>query len=93
MSLLLRQSWWTDIHGQAQDLQVPAMMNPTANTRLQAGRRLDIAVGANFIVRQGALRGHRIAVEYAQPLRRNIDGPRLETDRVVTVGWQKAWGH
>lgn len=93
VSLSVKQSWWTDIHGNAEDLQVSPMMNPTANTDLQAGRRLDLSIGANFIVPHGQLRGHRLALEYTQPVLQNIDGPRLETDRVITVGWQKAFGH
>jgi len=35
--------------------------------------------------------GHRLAIEYALPLHRDLNGPQLETDSVVTIGWQKAF--
>ncbi|MCE2421999.1 MAG: hypothetical protein J4G03_01570 [Gemmatimonadetes bacterium] len=38
----------------------------------------------------GALRGHRIAAEWHVPVYQNLNGPQLETDWVLTIGWQKA---
>jgi len=59
----------------------------TANTDLQAGNRLDLSLGLNYLFNSG----HRLAIEYAQPVRQDLDGPQLEVDSVLTVGWQKAF--
>ncbi len=59
----------------------------TANPELQAGDRIDFSLGLNYLFRSG----HRLAVEYQQPLRQDLQGPQLETDSVITASWQKAF--
>ncbi len=67
------------------------VLNPrivqTANTDLQAGNRTDVSLGVNYLFNNG----HRLAIEYARPVRQDLDGPQLEIDEVITVGWQKAF--
>lgn len=60
---------------------------PTVDPDLRGGERLDIAIGVNW---QHAS-GHRLAFEYQVPAWQDLDGPQLETDSVLTVGWQKAF--
>lgn len=91
VSLLARKKWWSDIDGTAKDLTVSPLMNPAANTDLQAGNRTEIGVGVNFLGRNGAVKGHRLAAEYLLPVQQHIDGPRLEMDGALVVGWQKAF--
>lgn len=77
---------WGDIEGA--DPQLNPMMVPTARTDLRAGERVDASVGLNLYAPEGKLAGHRLAVEYATPIYQNLDGPQLETDHTLTLGWQ-----
>ena len=88
-SLRLAYSEWGRIHGD-DDALAPAVV-PTADPALQGGRRVDAFLGLNYVVRGGALDGHRFALEVGRPLHQRLDGPRLETDWVATVGWQLAF--
>ena len=68
-----------------------SMMVPTVREDLRGGTRVDIPLGLNLYVRSGPIAGHRIAVEWHLPVYQNLNGPQLETDWVLTVGWQKAF--
>lgn len=59
----------------------------TANTDLQAGERLDLSVGFNYLFESG----HRLAFEYSRPVMQDLDGPQLEVDETWVLGWQKAF--
>lgn len=85
LSAGLKYQDWDNIDGRNPALN-PAMVQ-TANTQLQAGDRLDASLGANYLFNNG----HRLAIEYAVPLSQSLDGPQLEIDSVLTVGWQKAF--
>jgi hypothetical protein len=80
---------WKDIVGDDGDLNDE--MVPTADPSLRAGRRVDVLLGANFLVTRGRLAGHRFAVEVARPVHQSLDGPQLETDWIATAGWQLAF--
>ena len=56
----------------------------TADPLRQAATRKELGVGLNF-VRAG---GHRIAIEYSVPLSQSLDGPQLEVDDQLTLGYQ-----
>jgi hypothetical protein len=45
-------------------------------------------LGFNFYVPNGALRNVRLGLEYEFPLLRDINGPQLEVDNMMTVGAQ-----
>ncbi len=81
--------WQDNVVGADPSLD-PAVV-PTADAHLRAGRRLDIGLGANFMLPSGPLAGHRLAVEFGRPLIQWLDGPQLETDWMLIVGWQKAF--
>ncbi len=66
------------------DSELDAAANPAADPTLRAGTRLDAFVGVNAVL--GA--GNRLAVEAGWPLSQNLSGPQLETDTMVTLGWQ-----
>ncbi len=94
MSARLNWSKWNNIDGADPDLLVTNPMNgidivPTARTDLRAGRRTDLGVGVNYLVRSGFFKGHRLAIEYSQPIQQNLDGPQLEVDNTFHIGWQK----
>ena len=82
---------WGNIDGADPAGSVNPMMVPTARTDLRAGTRLDIPVGLNFYAPSGSLAGHRLAVEANIPVWQRLDGPQLETDLVLSIGWQKSF--
>ncbi|MEM9170398.1 MAG: transporter [Pseudomonadota bacterium] len=63
----------------------------TANPDFQGGTTVMAGPGANYAVQSGPLRGHRLAVEALFPLVRDLNGPQLETDWTLTLGWQKTF--
>jgi hypothetical protein len=89
VSLRLSFDGWKDVVGDDGDFD-PAMV-PTADPDLRGGRRLDVGLGANFLVRHGPLAGHRLAFEVARPVYQSLHGPQLETDWLATAGWQLAF--
>ncbi|MGB2248575.1 MAG: transporter [Alcanivorax sediminis] len=91
VSVAAYKSWWSDIHGEAEDLTVSPMMNPAADPDARGGQRLDLGLGVNLMGKQGALNGHRLAMEYRAPVQESLHGIQMETDYSFTVGWQKAF--
>jgi len=87
-SLRLSGTSWGDIDGRDAMIMGPV---PTAFTNIQGGERVDLFYGVNYLFQNGALKGHRLAVEAGKPLYQDLDGPRLGMDWMMTVGWQKSW--
>ena len=71
----------------------PVIMAPvqTADPDNSGGDVVEAFIGINLAGQSGALKGHRLALEYGLPLYRKLNGPQLETDSVLTIGWQKAF--
>ncbi len=71
-----------------------AALNPgmisTARTDLRGGTTIDLPLGFNYLFNGDFLNDHRVAVEMTLPIYRDLDGPQLERDWVLTLGWQKA---
>lgn len=63
----------------------------TADPDNAGGDVVDAFIGINLAGQNGALKGHRLALEYGVPLYRNLNGPQLETDTILAIGWQKAF--
>ena len=55
------------------------------------GERLDIILGVNLLRPSGWLEGHRLSVDLRLPLWQDLNGYQLETDSVLSIGWQKAF--
>lgn len=85
-SVRLDYQLWGNIDGADPDLN--PMMVPTADPNLRGGQRLDLLFGVNLYAPDGPLAGNRLAVEVGFPVYQNLDGPQLETDFLLTVGWQ-----
>lgn len=66
-------------------------MAPTMDPDLRGGQRLDVLVGMNLLATEGPLKGHRLAFEFGVPIYQKLDGPQLETDWILTAGWQFAF--
>jgi hypothetical protein len=88
-SLRLNVARWGNIDGADPEL-APAMV-PTADPDRRGGTRADLGLGAAFATQNGLLAGQRFAVEYSRPLYQDLDGPQLETDEILTLGWQGVW--
>jgi len=86
---------WGDIEGSDPAFTNPGMA-PTMRRDLRQGTRVDVPLGFNYYVPDGLLAGHRLAVEVGIPVYQDLDGPQLETDWTLQVGWQKSfaplWG-
>jgi hypothetical protein len=67
---------WGNISGADQRLN-PDLV-PTNRTNLQAGQRLDILFGLNFVIPNGLLQGQRLGIEGGFPVYQNLSGPQLE---------------
>lgn len=80
---------WGDVSGA--DPQLIPMMVPTADPNLRAGTRVDVGIGVNVYASEGTLAGHRVAVELLLPAYQRLDGPQLETDWTLVLGWQKSF--
>ena len=55
------------------------------------GHHLDLILGINLIKPTGYLENHRLAFDLRLPIWRDTNGYQLETDSVLTFGWQKAF--
>lgn len=97
-SLRLAFADWDEVNDFDTDIPngaPPAFPNgfaPMAEPDNQGGQRVDLLLGFNYLgARDTALAGHRFAFEVGAPLQQKLDGPGLETDWVLTLGWQKAF--
>ncbi len=63
-------------------------MVPTSRTDLRGGDRIDLLFGLDLTVSEGKLQGNRLAVEVGMPIYQDLNGPQLELDYRLTVGWQ-----
>ncbi len=85
-SLRLDGKKWGNIHGA--DPELDPMMVPTSRTDLRGGDRIDLLFGIDLAVSEGKLQGNRLAIEVGLPIYQHLDGPQLEIDYRLTVGWQ-----
>ncbi len=79
--------YWDDIDGEDEKLN-PMMKNmvPTADPDLQGGQRVDLAAGINWIL--PGTTTNRLAFEVIKPVYQDLNGPQMEMDYSVVVGWQ-----
>lgn len=63
----------------------------TADPESYGGQRLDLLFGVNLAGQSGWLRGHRVGFETGLPVYQDLNGPQLETDWLLTIGWQLAF--
>ena len=89
VSVRLALDTWGNVSGA--DPALNRAMVATADPSRRAGARADVGVGLNLYGRAGALSGHRLSLEVLAPVYQDLDGPQLETDWTVIVGWQKAF--
>jgi len=76
VSTRLNGQVWGDILGADQRLN-PNLV-PTNRTNLQAGQRLNVLFGLNFVIPAGLLQGQRFGIEGGLPVYQNLSGPQLQ---------------
>jgi hypothetical protein len=59
----------------------------TADPDRQAVRRLDVGIGVNYVVPGDR---QRLAFEWVTPVSEDLDGPQMQSDWQLTLGWQVA---
>lgn len=87
-SLRVRGTTQSDINGRDSQIAAPVQ---TADPDNYGGERIDLLGGVNLIVPTGPLKGHRFALEAGAPIYQDLNGPQMETDFTLTLGWQKAF--
>ena len=85
-SVRIRAEQWGNIAGEDDALN-PAMA-PTADPDRQGGRRVSLSAGLTLRIPDGPLARHRLALEYGVPVYQELDGPQMQSERVLTAGWQ-----
>lgn len=72
------------------DSQIVAPVQ-TADPDNFGGERVSLSFGLNTVVPTGALKGHRFSAEVTIPVYQDLNGPQLERDNTVILGWSKAF--
>ena len=83
-------NWWSS-YGGDEPLPPPPGFVPTADPSLRGGTQVELLGGLNFYVPLGPLGKHRFALEFGGPVEQWLQGPQLETDWRIVLGWQKAF--
>lgn len=83
----LRLSYLSRDNYDGADPDYNPMMVATADPDRRGGETLFLGLGVNYIMNSG----HRLAIEWETPLSQDLDGPQLEIDYQVTLGWQYAF--
>lgn len=63
----------------------------TADPGNYGSTEIRLLAGVNLVDQSGLARGHRIGLEAGLPVYRDLNGPQLETDYTITVGYQYAF--
>lgn len=77
-----------EIEGQDSRIMGPVQ---TANPDFQGGQRIDLSWGINVLGTSGLVKNHRLAFEFGLPVYQDLNGPQMETDYTITLGWQYAF--
>jgi len=72
------------------DSQIAAPVQ-TADPDNYGGERVNTSLGINTVIPDGALKGHRFSAELTLPVYQNLNGPQMERDNALMLGWQKSF--
>ncbi|MEM0922863.1 MAG: transporter [Pseudomonadota bacterium] len=75
------------------DGQDPLIVAPvqTADPDNYGGTQVSLLAGINLVGQSGFWRNQRLAFEFGRPVYRDLNGPQLETDWTLTLGYQIAF--
>ncbi len=80
---------WGSVTGPDPDTN--GLEDPRANPFATGGVRAQLPFGVTLHIREGALKGHRLSVEYLTPIHEDLNGPQLQADNTILLGWQVAF--
>ncbi|MDR2214128.1 MAG: transporter [Pseudomonadales bacterium] len=73
---------YTEAHGQSSAADFPVNYG---------GSFTDAGLGVNLVMPSGMLQGHRLGIEWLEPLRDNVNGYQQRRDGTLQVSWSKAF--
>lgn len=85
----VRATSWGSIEGAPDDVDVGR--DPGEDPVFTGGKQVDIPLGLNVFMPQGALTGHRFSLEFVWPVHQDYDNFRVASDWGFSVGWQKVF--
>lgn len=88
-SLRLWSTSWSNVHGADPEL-AGGPTAPMKDADKQGGTRIDLSLGVNYYDTTGPLGANRLALEFGVPVYQDLNGPQLETDWILSIGWQLA---
>lgn len=88
LSLRLEGKHWGNVHGK--DDRIPLTSMTGANPLGNGGEQLSAFLGAN-LKGSGKLEGQQLGAEFGMPFYEHFDGPQLETDYRLSLGWRMAF--
>ena len=90
LSARFNYDWWANYDGADPrfDQAVKNNLVYTVFPNLRGGQRLDLLGGANILFPEFMGYETRLAIEYGAPIYQNLNGPQLETDHVLWLGFQ-----
>jgi len=65
--------------------------NPLSNVENSGRDEVALHLGVNLMGQQGALKGHRLAIEVGAPIYEDVEGLQMSNDWTATLAWQKAF--
>lgn len=90
ISTSVRASYSSQAQISGMDAQITAPVQ-TAYPEYYGGEKVELFGGINLVGQSGWMRGHRLALEVGAPVYQDLNGPQMETDWTLMVGWQKAF--
>jgi hypothetical protein len=87
-SLRFDASHQAELNGRDSTINLPV---PTAQTRSHGGVYANLSLGLNLIGQAGVLRGHRLALEWVNPVYQDAKGVQMKREETLMLGWQKAF--
>jgi len=63
----------------------------TANPNNYGGERIELSLGLDWLGTQGVLEDHRLGAEVTIPLYQDLNGPQMQRDYGITIGYTSAF--
>jgi hypothetical protein len=82
----MKQGWIEGHFNGAHNHSSPVDLQPN-----YGGEFADVGIGVNLVVPRGPLAGHRLAVEWLEPVKDQPNGFQAERAGVLHLGWSKAF--
>ena len=77
---------WGNVSGADPELN-PALIS-TADPDRRGGTRIDALIDVELVIPNGNWQNNSFGIEFGMPIYQNLEGPQLETDWIVSMGWQ-----